>query len=113
MTAVAFDTLKAAQKLQDAGFTRKQAAGVAETMAEALIDRPSKEAVVESVEALGRAVDKRFTKLEAGQAELRAGQATLESKVDRIEGLLTKILDGQAVLLQNDMELRRRLDQRD
>ncbi|CAK0744054.1 hypothetical protein WCLP8_1430055 [uncultured Gammaproteobacteria bacterium] len=106
MTAVAFDTLRAAQKLQDAGFTRKQAAGVVETMAEALADRPSKEAVVESVEALGRAVDKRFTKLEAGQAELKAGQAGIQT-------ILAKIIDGQAVLLQNDMELRRRLDQRD
>ena len=36
-------------------------------------------------------------------AELRAGQ-------DDIRAMLLKLMDGQAVLLQNDMEIRRRLD---
>jgi hypothetical protein len=35
---------------------------------------------------------------------------TLEEGQSRIEGLLARLLDGQAVLLQNDMELKRRLD---
>ncbi len=30
----------------------------------------------------------------------------------RIEAMLTKLLEGQAVLHQNDMELKRRLDER-
>ena len=41
--------------------------------------------------------------LEKGQADLQAGQA-------RIEEMLAKILEGQAILHQNDMELKRRLD---
>lgn len=36
MNAVPFDTLKMAQRLEDAGFTRPQAAGAAEALAEAL-----------------------------------------------------------------------------
>jgi hypothetical protein len=36
----------------------------------------------------------------------------LESGQARIEALLAKLLDGQAVLHQNDMELKRRLDER-
>ena len=36
MTAVPFDTLKLARKLQSSGFTAEQAAGAAEAMAEAM-----------------------------------------------------------------------------
>ena len=32
--------------------------------------------------------------------------------IGRLEGLLVKLLDGQAILLQNDMDLKRRLDER-
>ena len=32
--------------------------------------------------------------------------------IGRLEGLLVKLLEGQAVLHQNDMELKRRLDER-
>ena len=106
MTAVAFDTLKLAEKLHGAGFTRKQASGAAEALSEALAESySSKLATTEAVETLGRAIDRRFT--------------SLETKVDqhsdalgRIETLLAKVLDGQAVLHQNDMELKRRLDER-
>lgn len=37
MNAVPFDTLKMAQRLEDAGFSRTQAAGAAEALAEALL----------------------------------------------------------------------------
>ena len=43
-------------------------------------------------------------------AALQTAQARVETKVDRIESLLVKLLEGQAVLHQNDMELKRRLD---
>ncbi len=39
MTAVPFDTLKLARKLQESGFTQEQAAGAAETMADALAEQ--------------------------------------------------------------------------
>ncbi len=43
--------------------------------------------------------------LQTDVTELKSGQS-------QIMGLLTKLLDGQAVLHQNDMELKRRLDER-
>ena len=39
MTAVPFDTLKLARKLQESGFTQEQAAGAAEAMADALAEQ--------------------------------------------------------------------------
>ena len=127
MTAAAFDTLKLAERLHGSGFTRKQSAGLAEGLAEAIAEiHPTKDAVVEVVETVGRAVDRRLITLEAGQArleaktdKLEAGQARLEEKTDkleagqaRLEEMLGKLLEGQAVLLQNDMELKRRLDRK-
>ena len=67
-----------------------------------------------------------IARLEEGQARLEQGQARLEGAQTRLEGaqtrleegqarvesLLAKLLEGQAVLHQNDMELKRRLDQR-
>ena len=80
--------------------------------------------VLVAVDTLGRAVDRRLADVERSQAALRgdvaelqtkvdrleSGQARVETKVDRIESLLVKLLEGQAVLHQNDMELKRRLD---
>ncbi|MEI8396296.1 MAG: hypothetical protein WCF85_16300 [Rhodospirillaceae bacterium] len=123
MPIAAIDTLKVSHKLQSAGMPRKQAEAVAEAMAETVEDRAGKDAVKEAVETLGRAVDKRFTaleskvdhqgaaiqRLEQGQTELRT---EMNERLSGIESLLSKILDGQAVLHQNDMELKRRLDER-
>ena len=98
----AIDTLKVSHRLQSAGMPRKQADVVVEALADAVADHPSKDAVIEAVETLGRSVDKRIT--------------ALETKVDtgfsELRELLHKIIDGQAVLHQNDMELKRRLDER-
>ena len=105
---------------------RITAAGMAEPQAEIIAEalavhgkHVSKPAIVESVEKLGRGIDKQISALKDGQAklqgdvsELRAGQAELKSDVaelkagqSQIMGLLTKILDGQAVITQNEMEL--------
>jgi ABC-type phosphate transport system auxiliary subunit len=139
MSPAVLDTLKAVQKLQNAGFTRKQAAGVVEVLADAVEERPTRDGVIDAVETLGRAVDRRFTIMEQRQSafdqrqaafeqrqsSLEQGQAALIEKTDRlqaeqvkqsdvlagIQAMLVKILDGQAVLHQNDMELKRRLDQ--
>lgn len=143
----AIDTLKVSHRLQSAGMPRKQADVVVEALADAVSDRPSKDAVLEAVETLGTAMDRRFTavdkqhlvvraeidelktgqaelisgqaelrtgqaELRTGQDELRTGQADLETGQAQIMSLLTKLLDGQAVLHQNDMELKRRLDER-
>ena len=136
----AIDTLKVSHRLQSAGMPRKQADVVVEALADAVSDRPSKDAVLEAVETLGTAMDRRFAavdkqhlvvraeidELKTGQAELRTGQDELRTGQDelrtgqdelrtgqaQIMSLLTKLLDGQAVLHQNDMELKRRLDER-
>ena len=129
----AIDTLKVSHRLQSAGMPRKQADVVVEALADAVSDRPSKDAVLEAVETLGTAMDRRFAvvdkqhldvraeldelktgqaELRTGQDELRTGQAELETGQAHIMSLLTKLLDGQAVLHQNGMELKRRLDER-
>jgi hypothetical protein len=61
-----------------------------------------------------------IARLEHGQAELRGDVSELRGDVSelrgsvgRIEEMLVKLLDGQAILHQNDMELKRRLDARD
>ena len=136
----AIDTLKVSHRLQSAGMPRKQADVVVEALADAVSDRPSKDAVLEAVETLGTAMDRRFAavdkqhlvvraeidELKTGQAELRTGQDELRTGQDelrtgqdelrtgqaQIMSLLTKLLDGQAVLHQNDMELKRQLDER-
>ena len=43
-------------------------------------------------------------------ASLTGDVTDLRGTVGRIEEMLVKLLDGQAVLHQNDMELKRRLD---
>jgi hypothetical protein len=62
-------------------------------------------------EAIGR-LEERVSR--QGEAIGRQGEAIgrLEEVVGRLEGLLVKVLEGQAVLHQNDMELKRRLDER-
>jgi len=108
MTAAAFDTLKLAERLHGSGFSKKQSVGLAEGLAEALAEsHPTKDAVVEVVETVGRSVDRRLNSLEAGQARLEskvgaleAGQARLEAKTDKLEA-------GQSVLMDNQAELRR------
>ncbi len=162
MTAVAFDTLKLAERLHGAGFTRKQASGAAEALSEALSDSyTSKVATTEAVETLGRAIDKRFNALDAKvdqqgavlaqhsealakqgavltqHSEMLAKQGAVLAQhgealaqhggvlaqhggvlaqhgeaLARIESMMAKLLEGQAVLHQNDMELKRRLDER-
>ena len=129
----AIDTLKVSHRLQSAGMPRKQADVVVEALAGAVSDRPSKDAVLEAVETLGTAMDRRFAavdkqhlvvraeldELKTGQAELRTGQDELRTGQDELRtgqahimSLLSKLLDGQAVLHQNGMELKRRLDER-
>jgi len=161
MSAVAFDTLKIAQQFQDAGFSRKQAAGAAEILADLLAQKSDKDAVIKAIETLGISVDRRFfavaqqlTDIRGDIAELRAGQIEMRGDItemrgditemrgditeirgditeirgditeirgditglktgqERLFGLLEKILEGQAVLTQNDLELRRLIESR-
>ncbi|CAK0770986.1 hypothetical protein WCLP8_4660013 [uncultured Gammaproteobacteria bacterium] len=132
MSMITIDTLKLSERLHGAGFTRRQAAGAAEGIAEALgATYPTKDAVIDVVETLGRSVDRRFTsleikvdrleagqaKLEAGQAKLEAGQAKLESgqtdlksSVTKLESSVTKLQSGQAVLMENQLQVNSKLD---
>jgi hypothetical protein len=57
-----------------------------------------------------KTVNSRFDQVDSRLNALESGQARIETKVDRIEDLLAKLLDGQAILHQNDMELKRRMD---
>ncbi|MEI7611048.1 MAG: hypothetical protein WCJ64_27000 [Rhodospirillaceae bacterium] len=154
MSVVAFDTLKVAQQFQDAGFTRKQAAGAAEILVGLLAEKSDKDAVVKAIETLGISVDRRFgavdkrfdgvdqqlvdvradiAELQAGQTEMRGditemrgditeirgditemrgNISTLQAGQNRLMSLIEKVLEGQAVLSQNDMELRRLIESR-
>ena len=134
MTAAAFDTLKLAEHLHGAGFTKKQASGLAEGLASALADHPRRDVVIEAIQDSAVNVTRRIDATErrvGGQIEeLKSGQdakfdaigtilakqgETLTNhgqKFDNLETMLAKILEGQAVLLQNDMELKRRLDRK-
>jgi predicted nuclease with TOPRIM domain len=53
------------------------------------------------------------SELRGDVSELRGDVSELRGSVGRIEEMLVKLLDGQAILHQNDMELKRRLDARD
>jgi hypothetical protein len=135
MTGV--DTLKVAKKFEAGGFSKKQATTAAEVLAELLDERSSKDAVREAIEIATLALDQRrqadtaairadiaaqgevIGRLEEvvgrqGEAIARQGEAIGQQgeAIGRLEGLLVKLLEGQAVLHQNDMELKRRLDER-
>lgn len=45
--------------------------------------------------------------------ELRNTLTNHDRRFDALETMLAKLLEGQAVLLQNDMELKRRLDRKE
>ncbi len=72
-------------------------------LAETLAERPSKNAVIQAVDTLAKDVNKRMDSLQSDVTAIKTGQ-------ERLEAMLGKLLDGQAVLHQNDMELKRRLD---
>jgi len=128
MTQVMIDTLKVSQRLQESGFTRKQAAGAAEILADLLADRPNKDAVIEAIQESAVAINRRIEAserrlgeridgvkadvdgLKTDVAGLRTDVAGLNTTVENIQTMMVKLMEGQAVLLQNDMELKRRLD---
>ena len=60
----------------------------------------------------GGAVERRFAEQDERLKTLENGQSELRDTTARIEAMLAKLLEGQAVLHQNDMELKRRLDER-
>ena len=115
MNTPTFNTNAFVKRITAAGMPERQA----EVLAEALAERPrlaTKSAVIESIEALARAVERRFVGLEAKIDERFAKVDEQFAKIDQrftgLEGMLARLLDGQAVLLQNDMELKRRLDEK-
>ncbi len=124
--SAAIDTQKLAHRFHEVGFSKKQATGTAEILAELLDDRAPKDetaAALALIAAKVDAVDHRVTELRtevrADISEVRADIGELRTDVNdlkagqaRMEALLSKLVDGQAVLLQNDMELKRRLDER-
>ena len=102
MSAIAFDTLKIAQQFQEAGFSRKQAAGAAEILADLLARKSDKDAVIEAIETLGISVDRRFfavaqqlTEIRGDIAELRAGPTEMRGDITEIRGDIAGLKTGQ------------------
>ena len=112
VSPVAIDTLLVAQQFQDAGFNRKQAAGAAQILAGLLTERAGREDTAAALSLIGAKIESLEKRHGAKLDALEAGQAGLRSGMDRMEAMMVKFLDGQAVLLQNDMDLKRRLDER-
>ena len=75
------------------------------------------EAQIDAVEGrLGKRIDAVEAQIHAVEGQIHAVEARIhavEGQLSSIGTLLAKILEGQAVLLQNDMELKRRLDRAD
>lgn len=108
----AIDTLKVSHRLQSAGMPRKQADVVVEALADVVEDRAGKDAMKEAVETLATAMDRRFTAIDKQHLVVRAEIDDVKAGQKEIMTMLAKILDGQSVLQQNDMELKRRMDER-
>lgn len=90
MTAVPFDTLKMARKLEAAGFPAGQASGAAEAMVDAMTGADL------------------ATKADL-TSEIRSLKIDLENKVDRLETKIDRVesrLDGKIELLRRDMTIR-------
>lgn len=60
--------------------------------------------IAAKLENMDQRYERQFAKVEADVGELKAD-------VGELRAMLVKLVEGQAVLLQNDMELKRRLDQ--
>ena len=104
--SAAIDTHAFVKRITAAGMPEAQA----EVLADVLAERPpavTKGAVIEAVEKLGRGIDRRVQTLESAVSSMRS---EIDGRFERMETMLAKILEGQAVLHQNDMELKRRLD---
>ena len=86
MTAAAFDTIKLAEHLHGAGFTKKQASGLAEGLASALADHPRRDTVIEAIQdsavnmtrRIDAAVFRRSVKSRAGQFTRPAADAFIK-----------------------------------
>ena len=100
MTAVAFDTLKLAEKLQGSGFTRKQASGAAEALAEALTDRPSKEAVIGAVQDSAVGINRR----------IESAEKRLSGQIDDVKSEVKGVRDSVAIINENQLETNRALN---
>ena len=110
MPAAAFDTRNISRRLQNSSFPKEQADCVAEVLSEVLAGIPecaAKEATGSSLALFANKIGAMDHRL--GAVEQRLG--SMETVQARIEVLLTKLLEGQAVLHQNDMELKRRIEQ--
>jgi hypothetical protein len=92
MNAVPFDTLKMAQRLEEAGFAAPRAAGAAEALAEALTGADL--ATKGDINAL--------------RSELKADIGSLRSELKGDIGSLRSELKGDIASLTSDIELLRR-----
>lgn len=82
MNAVPFDTLKMARGLEAAGFPREQAAGVASTLAEAMLGAD----VATKADIAATKADIAATKADIAElrAELNGGFAEVDNRFDRV-----------------------------
>ncbi len=89
---------------------------VVDALTDVVADRASKNAVIEAVQDSVVAINQRIEGSERRLGEqldrVEGRLGAMKKRFDRLEGMLAKIIDGQAVSYQNDMELKRRLDER-
>ena len=113
----AFDTLKAAQRLNAAGFSEEQASSLATTFAEGITENlATKDDIVlvhKEVEVLGKDIKALDTKIDTSVAGVQKDIAALDTKIDTsiagvqkdIAALDTKI-DTSIDKLRGDMTIR-------
>lgn len=95
MTSLPIDTLKAAHKLQASGFTKKQAEGAAELLADALVERAGKDATATALSLVSAKLETMDQRQQTDAAELRRGLAAVK--------------EGLAVVNENQLETNRAL----
>ena len=101
----AFDTLKAAQRLNAAGFSEEQAASLATTFAEGITENlATKDDIVlvhKEIEVLGKDIEALDTKIDTSIAGVQKDIAALDTKIDtsidKLRGDMTIRLGGIVV----------------
>ena len=111
MPVAAFDTLKLATRLQEAGLPRKTAAGTAAALQEALGESyTTKSGTIEAVETLGHTIGARFDGVDARLGEhtavLREHTTVLREHTARLDSIEATQGNHTAVLREHTTVLR-------
>ncbi|WP_419741213.1 hypothetical protein [Ruegeria sp.] len=97
--SVAFDTLKAAQRLSAAGFSEDQAATLAATFAEGITENL---ATKDDIALLQKDIQRVDAKIDASVAALQKDSKALDAKIDASVAALNTKIDASVAALQKD-----------